>query len=357
MAPLRCLCECNVKFIDQAKIIVSSGKGGQGSRHFRREKHVPRGGPDGGDGGRGGDVVLIASNRARSLYDFHHKRRFNAEAGAPGSEKRSTGRSGITLELVVPPGTAVYDDANGELIGELLVDGDRLVVASGGNGGWGNWHFKTATRQAPDNANPGLPGQTLSLRLELRLLADVALVGFPNAGKSTLIRAVSASKAEVADYPFTTITPNLGVVRHRGRSFTMADVPGLVAGAADGAGLGHQFLRHVERCGVLTFVLDPTSAVAPVDQYTVLRRELAAFDTELNNRAACVMLGKADTLGDAAAQTAADLAAAIGGVDVGLLSGASGDGIARWLDGLLNLLPVNEVVAGRTSDWSPLRES
>ena len=261
-----------MKFIDQATIVVTSGAGGHGSRHFRREKHVPRGGPDGGDGGKGGDVVLIASNRARSLFDFHHRKHFAAEDGALGGDSRSSGRSGEELVLIVPPGTVVHEEISGTVLGDLTHEGARLVVAVGGNGGWGNCHFKTATRQAPDRANLGQPGRTVQLRLELRLLADIALVGPPNVGKSTLIRAISASKAEVADYPFTTIVPNLGVVRHRERIFTVADVPGLVQGAAAGAGLGHRFLKHVERCAALVFVLDPLNEMPPATQLSMLRK-------------------------------------------------------------------------------------
>jgi GTP-binding protein len=330
-----------VKFIDHARITVSSGKGGDGSRHFRREKHVPRGGPDGGDGGRGGDVVLIASSRARSLYDYHLRRHYHAEAGAQGSEKRSTGRSGAALELTVPPGTAVYDDRSGELLADLVQDGDRAVVARGGNGGFGNWRFRTAVRQAPERANPGQPGETRALRLELRLLADVALVGLPNAGKSTLIRAVSASKAEVADYPFTTLVPNLGVVRHRGVTFTVADVPGLIAGAAEGAGLGHGFLRHVERCAVLTFVLDPLAEQPPAEQLATLRAELARYDPALAARPALLLLNKCDALtGGARAAALATLTAAAG-APVLPVSAAERAGLRPWLDAALAKVRAN----------------
>ena len=342
-----------MKFIDQARIVVSSGKGGNGSRHFRREKHVPLGGPDGGDGGRGGDVVIVASARSRSLYTFHHKRRFTAKDGQPGAEKRSSGKSAPPLELRVPPGTAIYDDESGELLGDLVADGDRLVVVEGGNGGWGNWHFKSSTRQAPDRANPGLPGQTRSLRFELRLLADVALVGYPNAGKSTLIRAVSASKAEVADYPFTTIVPNLGVVRHRGRIFTIADVPGLIEGAADGAGLGHQFLRHVERCAVMTYVLDPTHLDPLLHQFAVLRGELARYDADLAARPAIVVVNKADVAGELLEPLLADLRGQLPRIPLLGLSGATRNGLDRWLDAALAVLPEREPEVD-DSTWSPL---
>ncbi len=330
-----------MKFIDQATIVVTSGAGGHGSRHFRREKHVPRGGPDGGDGGKGGDIVLVASNRARSLFDFHHRKHFAAEDGAMGGEKRSSGRAGEDLTLTVPPGTAVYEDISGTLLGDLTHDGARLVVAVGGNGGWGNCHFKSATRQAPDRANLGQPGRTLQLRLELRLLADVALVGPPNVGKSTLIRAISASKAEVADYPFTTIVPNLGVVRHRERTFTVADVPGLVQGAAEGAGLGHRFLKHVERCAALVFVLDPLAELPVVTQLSMLRKELAAFSADLARQPWIVALSKADLLG-ADADRIVDEFAATSGLRrerILAISGVTGSGVPDLLDLLLAMLP------------------
>lgn len=344
-----------MKFIDHANITVTSGQGGSGSRHFRREKHVPRGGPDGGDGGRGGDVRIVASNRARSLYEFHVSQHYRAEDGAAGGEKRATGRAGADLVLTVPPGTAIYDEADGALVAELLAPGAAAVLAAGGNGGWGNWRFRRATRQAPEHANPGLPGVTRRLRLELRLLADVALVGLPNVGKSSLIRAVSASKAEVADYPFTTLIPNLGVVTHRGRSFTVADVPGLVEGAATGAGLGVQFLRHVQRCSVIVVVLDPSQVMAPETQYEVLHREIVAFEPALWARPRIVLLGKADTVADPVT-AAAELARAIGLAADGVqgCSAVTGRGVRELLDALLSRLP-----AGDQPDcgpWLPLEQ-
>ncbi len=323
-----------MKFVDQAIISVGSGKGGHGAVHFRKEKFVPRGGPDGGDGGRGGDVWMVASSRARSLYDFHHRRHHSADDGRAGGDSGSTGRSGAHLELVVPRGTQVFDAESGELLADLIDDDTRICIARGGNGGWGNARFKTATCQAPDKANPGLPGVTVSLRLELKLLADVALVGLPNAGKSTLIRAVSASQARVADYPFTTLTPNLGVVRHREATFTIADVPGLVAGAADGHGLGHQFLRHIERCEVLVFVLSATDELPPAEALAVLRAELGSFDETLLTRPAMIVLNKADVLGPEAKDEAARLSVALG-EPVLAISAATGQGTPALLDALL----------------------
>jgi len=339
-----------MKFVDQARIIVVSGNGGPGSRHFRREKHVPRGGPDGGDGGRGGDVTLVASTRARTLLDFHHKRTHRAENGKPGGDSRSTGRSGAELILTVPVGTEVIDEGSGELLADLVVDGERAVVAIGGIGGRGNYRFRSATRQAPENADVGRPGQTLRLRFELKLLADVALVGLPNAGKSTLIRRISASQARVADYPFTTLVPNLGVVRYGGQTFTVADIPGLIEGAADGAGLGTQFLRHVERCSVLVFLLAGVDETTPETALTILRGELGRYAKELLDRPSCIALSKADALGDDADEMATAVAANVG-TDVLALSGVTGAGIPELLQRIVSLLPGGEATA---ATWEPI---
>ncbi|MBM4344243.1 MAG: GTPase ObgE [Deltaproteobacteria bacterium] len=342
-----------MQFIDEAVIVASSGAGGPGSRHFRREKHVPRGGPDGGDGGRGGDVVMVADDRSRTLLDYHFERHYRAGDGAGGQGQKKTGRDGTELRLAVPPGTQVWDAESGQMLADLTAPGQTVALLRGGNGGWGNVHFATATRQAPERANQGQPGQTRTLRLELKLLADVALVGLPNAGKSSLIRAISASRAEVADYPFTTLVPNLGVVRHRGRVFTAADIPGLVEGAAGGAGLGLRFLRHVERCRVLAWLLSPADPIDPVDAITLLRRELAAFDADLCQRPAVVCLSKADLLGadaDAAARALSDRL----GVPVFAISAAARTGLDRLLDALAAHL--DAPAASAQEPFDPLRE-
>jgi GTP-binding protein len=340
-----------MQFIDHATIIASSGAGGHGSRSFRREKHVPRGGPDGGDGGRGGDVVLLADQRSRSLLDYHNQRRYAAGDGEAGSGARKTGRDGDNLVLAVPPGTQVYDADSGELLADLVDQGQQVTLLRGGNGGWGNVHFATATRQAPERANPGQPGQTRTLRLELKLLADIALVGLPNVGKSSLIRAISASRAEVADYPFTTLVPNLGVVRHHGRTFTVADIPGLIEGAADGAGLGTHFLRHIERCHALCFLLtegdpDPQQALA------ILHNELARYDATLLDRPTTLCLAKADLLGPEAAEAAQALSTALG-QDVLPISAVAKTGLTTLLDRLVSHLAAPP--APETDGWDPLR--
>jgi len=267
-----------MKFVDEVRIRVEAGKGGDGALSFRREKYIPKGGPDGGDGGHGGDVVLVADNDLNTLVDFRHRRRFKAENGQPGQGKQRTGSQGEDLEIKVPVGTVVYEEDTGFKVGELLRVGARLVIAKGGHRGLGNIRFKSSTNRAPRQTTKGKSGEVYDLRLELKLLADVGLLGFPNAGKSTLIRAVSAARPKVADYPFTTLHPNLGVVSlGPDRSFVVADVPGLIEGAADGAGLGIRFLRHLTRTRLLLHLVDG----APLDDGVDLSEQVRAIETEL----------------------------------------------------------------------------
>ena len=252
-----------MKFVDEAKARVQAGNGGRGSASFRREKFVPFGGPDGGDGGRGGSVYLRAASGINTLADFRIERTFKASHGEPGSSNDCTGRSGADLYVPVPIGTVVRDADTEELLGDLTRHGEELLVARGGKGGWGNQRFKSSTNRSPRQFGPGLPGEKRSLELEMRVIADVGLLGLPNAGKSTLIRAVSAARPKVADYPFTTLHPNLGVVAvGEHRSFVMADIPGLIEGAAEGAGLGVRFLRHLQRTRLLLHLVD----LAPLDR-------------------------------------------------------------------------------------------
>lgn len=340
-----------MQFIDEAKITVESGAGGEGSRHFRREKHVPHGGPDGGDGGKGGDVWAVADDRSRSLIDYHFNRTYAAQAGSKGEGQKKTGKSGQDLQLPVPPGTQIFDADSGELLADLAQAGQQALLVRGGNGGWGNVHFATATRQAPERANHGQPPVVRNLRLELKLLADVALVGLPNVGKSSLIRRISASRAVVADYPFTTLVPNLGVVRHRGRVFTVADIPGLIAGAAQGAGLGLRFLRHIERCRVLVFMLAPHDAVEPAAALALLRHEISQYQAELLRRPHLVCLTKGDLLGPSAAAEAAALAGEIG-EDVLALSPLTGLGAEALLNQLAEHFSADRQETA--PEWQPL---
>ena len=297
-------------FLDEAFLHVRAGRGGNGCVAFRREKFVPRGGPSGGDGGHGGTVVLVGDARLNTLFHLRFQSIYEAERGRHGLGANRSGRSGDDLEVPVPLGTVIFDTASDALVGEVLEDGQRLVVARGGNGGWGNQHFATATRQAPRFAHPGQEGEEHRLRLELKLLADVGVVGLPNAGKSTLISVVSAARPKIADYPFTTLVPQLGVVVRgpRDRPFVIADLPGLIAGAARGAGLGFRFLRHVERCRVLVHLVDLAAfeGSAASDLATV-ESELAAFDPALLARQRIVVGSKLDS---ARPERQAELAAA-----------------------------------------------
>src|SRR5947209_7042431 len=289
-------------FLDRVKIWVRAGDGGDGAATFRREAHVPRGGPDGGDGGRGGSVYLRVDPGQTTLRDFRYAHHFKAKSGGRGERARRHGKAGEDLHLALPPGTAVLDDASGELLADLVGSGQEALVARGGRGGLGNTHFKTSTHQAPKHAQKGEPGEERSLRLELRLIADVGLVGLPNAGKSTLLAALTAAQPKIADYPFTTLEPNLGVMElpDDERRPTIADVPGLIEGASSGAGLGHAFLRHVERTRVLVHVVDGASRDPEAD-YAVIRDELRAHDPALLEKPVLVAFNKLDL--PAAAET------------------------------------------------------
>ncbi|HMN34929.1 MAG TPA: GTPase ObgE [Chiayiivirga sp.] len=293
-----------MKLVDEADILVKAGDGGNGCVSFRREKFIPKGGPDGGDGGSGGSVWLVADENLNTLVDFRHQRRFQAQRGEDGMGRQMYGRGGEDIEIRVPVGTVVMNLATDEEIGDLVRHGQRLKVAEGGRGGLGNMHFKSSTNRAPRQSTPGTPGDERELRLELKLLADVGLLGFPNAGKSTFIRAVSAATPRVADYPFTTLYPNLGVVSiARDQSFVVADIPGLIEGAAEGAGLGITFLKHVQRTRILLHLVD----VAPFEldrdpvevitgEVRTIESELARFDPALLEKPRWLLLNKIDLL-------------------------------------------------------------
>jgi GTP-binding protein len=295
-----------MKFVDEARLKVTAGSGGRGSTSFRREKFVPLGGPDGGDGGNGGSVFLRATLGINTLVDFRIERTFKGQHGEPGGSNDCTGRGGEDLYVPVPVGTTVRDAETGEVFGDLIHEGDTLLVARGGKGGWGNQRFKSSTNRSPRQFGPGLPGEKRVLELELKLIADVGLLGLPNAGKSTLIRAVSAARPKVADYPFTTLIPNLGVVDvGQGRSFVMADIPGLIEGAAEGAGLGIRFLKHLQRTRVLLHLVDiaPVEPEAdPVRDARAIAAELKKFSKELASKPRWLVLNKRDLLPDAEAE-------------------------------------------------------
>lgn len=303
-----------MKFVDEVEIEVEAGRGGDGCASFRREKYVPFGGPDGGDGGDGGSVYLVADEGLNTLVDFRHRRRFRAERGENGMGREMSGRGGADLLLAVPVGTVVSDAESGETIGDLTAHGQRLLVARGGRGGRGNVHFKSSTNRAPRQFTRGAAGERRRLRLELRLLADLGLLGFPNAGKSTFLRAVSAATPKVADYPFTTLHPHLGVVRlGPGQSFVVADIPGLIEGAAEGAGLGTRFLRHLARTRLLLHLVDldpPEGPDAIPAQIRVIERELQKYGQDLAARPRWLVFNKIDRLGEAEARARVERAIA-----------------------------------------------
>ena len=293
-----------MKFLDQAKVYIRSGDGGAGSVSFRREKFIEFGGPDGGDGGRGGDVWAEAADGLNTLIDYRYRQHFKAAKGGHGMGRSRAGANGGDAVLKVPAGTQVYEEDNETLVADLVNVGDRVRLAKGGNGGFGNEHFKSSTNRAPRHANPGQSGEERWIWLRLKLIADAGLVGLPNAGKSTFLASVSAAKPKIADYPFTTLNPHLGVVRVDTMSFVLADIPGLIAGASEGAGLGHRFLGHVERCAVLLHLVDVTGP-DPVAAYRTVRKELKAYDPELAAKPEVVALNKSDALPADAADAAA----------------------------------------------------
>ncbi len=322
-----------MKFIDEAVITVQSGDGGNGCVSFRREKYVPRGGPDGGDGGKGGDVVLVSSSDRRTLYPFRFQREFRAERGAGGQGRQRTGKSGSDILIEVPPGTLVRDAGTGGIIRDLSAPGETFVVARGGRGGKGNTHFKSSTHRTPRFSQPGEPGETRRLKLELKLLADVGIVGLPNAGKSTLISVISSVKPKIADYPFTTLVPNLGVVKTGScEPFVVADIPGLIEGAHRGAGLGLRFLRHVERTRILVHLIDAAGIDPgePLAAYEAVNAELALYSPSLARKPQLIALNKLDLPGSEE-RASAFKAALKKRRKVHLISAATGKGVTPLL--------------------------
>jgi GTP-binding protein len=326
-----------MKFLDQAKIYIRSGNGGAGCVSFRREKFIEFGGPDGGSGGRGGDVVAECVDGLNTLIDYRYQQHFKAKTGGHGMGKNRTGANGASMVLKVPKGTQIFDEDNETLLGDLTDLGERVVLAKGGNGGFGNLHFKSSTNRAPRHANPGLPGEELTIWLRLKLIADAGLVGLPNAGKSTFLAAVSAARPKIADYPFTTLHPQLGVVSIDGREFVLADIPGLIAGAHEGAGLGDRFLGHVERCRVLLHLVDGTCEHAG-KAYKTVRQELLAYGHDLADKPEIVALNKADALmPDQLREQKARLKRAAKATPL-VLSGVTGEGVPEVLRALTKVI-------------------
>jgi GTPase len=326
-------------FVDEASIHVKAGDGGNGCVSFRREKFVPKGGPDGGDGGDGGSVIMVADPNKNTLLDFAGKHHWKADRGEAGMGKKMYGQSGEDLVIRVPPGTLVHDTDHQIVIADLNEPGKRITIAQGGKGGRGNWHFKSSINQTPRYAEPGTEGQERNLRLELKLIADIGLVGMPNAGKSTLLSMISAARPKIADYPFTTLEPQLGIAPLSGdRRIVVADIPGLIEGAQHGAGLGHAFLRHIERTKIIVHLLDmlPLDGSNAVDNYRTIRRELEAFSPELAQKLEIVAANKIDLLSDDAPLRA--LQRELPGVEILPISGATRQGVDRLLERAWRLL-------------------
>ncbi len=326
-----------MQFLDQAKVYIRSGDGGNGCLSFRREKYVPRGGPDGGDGGRGGDVVAEAVDGLNTLIDYRYRQHFKAGRGANGMGKQRTGASGACVTLRVPVGTQIFAEDNETLIADLTRPGQRVVLLEGGAGGRGNARFKSSTNRAPRRADPGRPGREMWIWLRLKLIADAGLVGLPNAGKSTFLAGVSRARPKIADYPFTTLYPQLGVVAVDGKEFVLADIPGLIEGAHRGHGLGDRFLGHVERCGVLLHLVDATAA-DPAGAYLTVRRELAAYGAGLAEKEEIVALNKCDAIDAETEVRIRSALEAASGRPVFALSGATGRGVDAVLRALMSVL-------------------
>lgn len=330
-----------MKFVDEVTITVEAGKGGAGARSFRREKYVPFGGPDGGNGGRGGSVIVVADRNKRTLLDFKYHPQWKAQNGQGGAGSRREGKSGKDLLIPLPVGTQVIDQSSGEIRVDLVEDGQRFVLAKGGRGGKGNEFFKSATNQAPEHAQPGEPGEAGTFVLSLKLLADLGLVGFPNAGKSTLISRISSARPKIADYPFTTLVPNLGVVQAKGgRTFVVADIPGLIPGAHEGKGLGIKFLKHVERTRSIAHLIDvgmldkQGQLVKPLDAFKIVNNELKEFSQELAEKPQIIVLTKADTSSDRESLTTFKREFVKLGHDCHIISSATGEGIEELIEAM-----------------------
>lgn len=331
-------------FIDKARIFVKAGNGGNGAVSFRREKYVPAGGPDGGDGGRGANIIMVADTGLRTLMDFKYKKKYSAQHGEDGSKKKRAGKNGEDLILSVPEGTVIRDEKTGLIIADLKKAGDQAVVARGGYGGKGNQHFANAVRQAPAFAKSGTDGQERWITLELKMIADVGLLGFPNVGKSTFLSVVTSAKPKIANYHFTTLTPNLGVVQTRhGESFVIADIPGIIEGAADGVGLGHDFLRHVERTKVLVHIVDISGVEGrdPIDDFEKINEELRLYNERLSTRPQLVVANKSDLLFDESIYENFKKTMEEKGYEVFKMSAVTRDGVDQVIDRVSQLL--NEV--------------
>jgi len=345
-----------MKFLDQAKVYIQSGNGGPGCVSFRREAHVPRGGPDGGDGGRGGSVIAECVNGLNTLIDYRYQQHFKATSGRPGAGRNRAGLSGEDIILKLPVGTQILNEENDIVLADLTTVGQRIVLARGGDGGRGNATFKSSTNQAPRRADKGFPGLGMWIWLRLKLIADAGLIGLPNAGKSTFLASSSAARPKIADYPFTTLHPGLGVVAVDQQSFVLADIPGLVEGAHDGVGLGHRFLGHVERCSVLLHLVDGTAA-DPVGDWQIIRDELKAYDNDLAEKREITAISKIDAMGPDQIRVLSGLLNDAGAGDVIALSAVSGEGMTEALRALWRIITAtreDDLNAGTIPEpWQP----
>jgi GTP-binding protein len=343
-----------MKFLDLCKVYIRSGTGGGGCIAFRREKYIEYGGPNGGDGGRGGDVIVEAVDNLNTLIDFRYQQHFFAKNGEAGKGQQRTGADGNDILLKVPTGTEIMDEDQETVLIDLAETGQTVVLAKGGNGGWGNLHFKSATNQAPRRSNPGQEGIERTVWLRLKLIADAGLLGLPNAGKSTFLAATSNARPKIADYPFTTLIPNLGVVGIDGSEFVVADIPGLIEGASDGKGLGDLFLGHVERCSVLLHLIDGTSG-DPVGDYKTIIGELEKYGGHLVDKPRVTVLNKVDTLDEEERKFIADEIKAGTGVDVMLMAGATGEGTVDVLRALKTTIAADKIAQNAVEEEEPWR--
>ena len=342
-----------MKFLDQAKVFIRSGDGGAGCISFRREKYVEFGGPDGGDGGCGGDVIVRCVDGLNTLIDYRYQQHFKAGTGTHGMGKNRTGADGPDKILKVPVGTQIFAEDGKTLIGDLTEIGDEIVLAKGGNGGFGNVRFKGPVNQSPRHANPGQPGREAWIWLRMKLIADAGLVGLPNAGKSTFLASVSRAKPKIADYPFTTLHPNLGVVAVKGNEFVIADIPGLIEGASEGAGLGHRFLGHVERCEILLHLVD-ASQDDVVGDWETIREEIAAYENGLTDKKEILALNKCDLIDSEILKEKQTALSKASGKDVQLISGATGDGVKQVLSDILeHVSQRNADIDLQSGSWQP----
>jgi GTP-binding protein len=326
-------------FVDYVKVDVFSGNGGKGSAHFHREKYITKGGPDGGDGGRGGHIIFIADKSLWTLHHFKYKRHFKAGHGGDGSGSRSSGADGKDIYIKVPLGTVIKDSLNDKVIYETIEDGEEKIILEGGMGGLGNWNFRSSTNQAPRYFQPGIKGKETQITLELKVLADVGLVGFPNAGKSTLLKTITSAKPKIGNYEFTTLKPNLGIVEYRDyRSFIVADIPGIIEGASEGKGLGHHFLRHIERNSVLLFLISCESEKI-VDQYNILLNELGKYNPELLDKDRIIVVSKSDLIDQKRKdKIALEISKEIKNISFDFISSVSNQGLIELKDDLWKLL-------------------